>query len=154
MLHNNECHASCRASWNDSHQACTICLCRSELLAGPLYYVIVLLAATMLSWRTSPVGLVALAMMCGGDGLADVAGRNLHGPKLPYNPEKTVIGSAAMLSGTASNTLLSAAMCCAPYLCILHTPSHVCIPTCEHGPSGEDISCAALHPLLTGPSSA
>ena len=153
MLHDNECHASCRASWNDSHQACTICPCRSELLAGPLYYVIVLLAATMLSWRTSPVGLVALAMMCGGDGLADIAGRNLHGPKLPYNPEKTIIGSAAMLSGTALNTLLSAALCCAPCLCIL------CIlHTTEFPPVNMvhqvRISCAALHPLLTGPSSA
>ena len=62
-----------------------------------------LLATTVLSWRTSPVGLVALAMMCGGDGLADIAGRNLAGPKLPYNPEKSVIGSFAMLLGAPSS---------------------------------------------------
>ena len=69
------------------------------------------------------MGLVALAMMCGGDGLADIAGRNLHGPKLPYNPEKSVIGSAAMLLGTALDTSLSAAMCCAPSIT---QPSHNC----------------------------
>ena len=49
------------------------------------------------------MGLIALAMMCGGDGIADIAGRNLHGPKLPYNPDKSVIGSAAMLVGMAAH---------------------------------------------------
>ena len=72
---------------------------RSELLGGPLYYVLVLAAATVLSWRTSAVGIIALAMMCGGDGLADIVGRNTKGPRLPWNPEKSVFGSLAMLLG-------------------------------------------------------
>ena len=79
--------------------ASQLCVHRSELLGGPLYYVLVLAAATVLSWRTSAVGIIALAMMCGGDGLADIVGRNVKGPRLPYNPEKSVFGSLAMLLG-------------------------------------------------------
>lgn len=41
--------------------------CR-ELLRGPLYYVLVLILSAVLFWRESPVGVVSLAMMCGGDG--------------------------------------------------------------------------------------
>lgn len=76
-------------------------LCRSELLRGPLYYVVVLLIATLAAWRLSPVPMVALALMCGGDGLADIAGRNIGGPPLPHNPRKTWAGSIAMFLGEA-----------------------------------------------------
>lgn len=41
---------------------------RRELLRGPLYYVIVLLLCTLVFWRESPVGVVSLTMMSGGDG--------------------------------------------------------------------------------------
>jgi hypothetical protein len=41
--------------------------CR-ELLRGPLYYVLVLYASTVFFWRQSPVGMIALSMMCAGDG--------------------------------------------------------------------------------------
>jgi phytol kinase len=74
--------------------------CSSELLQGPLAYVLVLLAATVLSWRNHPAGLIAVAMMCGGDGLADVAGRKWgRNAKLPWNAQKSWAGSAAMLLG-------------------------------------------------------
>ena len=36
----------------------------AELLRGPLYYVIVLLAVTGVYWRDSPVGLIITALMC------------------------------------------------------------------------------------------
>lgn len=76
--------------------------CRSELLRGPLYYVLVLMAATVVYWRDSPVGVVAMSLMCGGDGLADVVGRRLgQGNPLPWNPAKSWAGSAAMLVGEA-----------------------------------------------------
>lgn len=42
---------------------------RAELLRGPLYYVLVLMAATTLYWRESPIGVVAFSLMCGGDGM-------------------------------------------------------------------------------------
>ncbi|KAL4441470.1 hypothetical protein ABPG77_001974 [Micractinium sp. CCAP 211/92] len=72
----------------------------AELLRGPLYYVIVLIAITALYWRDSPVGLTIASLMCGGDGLADIVGRRLgSGNPLPWNPEKSWAGSAAMFFG-------------------------------------------------------
>jgi len=71
-----------------------------ELLQGPLTYVAVLLAATVLAWRDHPSGLLAVALMCGGDGLAEVVGRRWgqHLP-LPWNRQKTWAGSAGFLLG-------------------------------------------------------
>ena len=40
----------------------------SELLRGPLYYVIVMVFITLAFWRDSPVAMVAISLMCGGDG--------------------------------------------------------------------------------------
>ncbi len=42
---------------------------------GPLYYCIVLIFVALLCWRDSPAGVVAISLMCGGDGLADIVGR-------------------------------------------------------------------------------
>ncbi|WIA42376.1 hypothetical protein OEZ86_008381 [Tetradesmus obliquus] len=78
----------------------------SELLRGPLAYVLVLLAATTLTWRQHPAGLVAVAMMCGGDGLADIGGRRWGGScALPWNAGKSWAGSAAMLLGGLAASL-------------------------------------------------
>lgn len=72
---------------------------RTELLKGPLYYVVVLVSATLVFWRTNPAGLIAISMMCGGDGLADIVGRRLGSSKLPWNSAKSWAGSAAMFVG-------------------------------------------------------
>ena len=45
---------------------------RREILRGPLYYGIVFVVLTLLYWVNSPIGMVALMLMCGGDGLADI----------------------------------------------------------------------------------
>lgn len=72
----------------------------AELLRGPLYYVIVLLAVTAMYWRDSPVGLVVISLMCGGDGLADIIGRRWgKSNPLPWNTEKSWAGSGAMFLG-------------------------------------------------------
>lgn len=74
---------------------------RGELLRGPLYYVLIMVAITTLYWRDSPVGIIALALMCGGDGLADIVGRRFGSSnKLPYNDSKSLSGSFAMFAGT------------------------------------------------------
>ena len=58
------------------------------------------MAATVVYWRDSPTGALAMSLMCGGDGLADVVGRRLgQGNPLPWNPAKSWAGSAAMLLG-------------------------------------------------------
>jgi phytol kinase len=71
-----------------------------EILRGPLYYGLVFVACTLLFWRHSPVGVMALMIMCGGDGLADVIGRRFGKTKLPFSPEKSVAGSLAMFGGS------------------------------------------------------
>jgi phytol kinase len=73
-----------------------------ELLRGPLYYGLVFVGCTIAFWRTSPVGITALMLMCGGDGLADIIGRRFGTQKLPFNPDKSWAGSAAMLGGSVS----------------------------------------------------
>lgn len=78
---------------------------RKELLQGPLYYVLVLLAATVLGWRSSLASYVSICLMAGGDGLADIVGRRFGTVKLPWNPNKSWAGSLAMfLGGFAMST--------------------------------------------------
>lgn len=68
-----------------------------ELLRGPLYYVVVLGVMCGVFWRDSPLGILAIAAMCGGDGMADIIGRQFGGACLPFNRDKSWAGSAAML---------------------------------------------------------
>ncbi|XP_034704779.1 phytol kinase 1, chloroplastic-like isoform X2 [Vitis riparia] len=70
--------------------------CLRELLRGPLYYVLILLVCTMVFWRESPIGVISLSMMCGGDGIADIMGRRFGSLKLPYNQQKSWAGSISM----------------------------------------------------------
>ncbi|KAL5976571.1 hypothetical protein ACLOJK_020904 [Asimina triloba] len=62
-----------------------------ELLRGPLYYVLVLMFCALIFWRESPVGVVALGLMSGGDGFADIMGRRFGAIKLPYNQAKSLL---------------------------------------------------------------
>lgn len=72
---------------------------RREILRGPLFYGIVFVICTLIFWRESPVGITALMLMCGGDGLADVIGRRWGVIKLPLSDRKSWAGSAAMFLG-------------------------------------------------------
>ncbi len=78
---------------------------KSEVLKGPLYYCIVLIAISLICWRDSPAGLVTISVMCGGDGLADIVGRRFGEAKLPYNPQKSWAGSIAMFSAGTLTSL-------------------------------------------------
>lgn len=78
-----------------------------EILRGPLYYGIMFVVLTIVFWRESPVGIVALMMMCGGDGIADIFGRRIQSPKLPWSREKSVAGLASVFLG---GWILSAVM--------------------------------------------
>ncbi|CAI5467910.1 unnamed protein product [Closterium sp. Yama58-4] len=69
----------------------------SELLRGPLYYVLTIVLVTTIFWRSSPVGGIALVLMCAGDGMADIVGRRVGSAKLPWNSRKSWAGSVAML---------------------------------------------------------
>lgn len=72
---------------------------RREILRGPLFYGIVFVALTLIYWKDSPIGITALMLMCGGDGLADLVGRSFRGAALPWNPRKTWAGSLGMFLG-------------------------------------------------------
>ncbi len=72
---------------------------RREILYGPLFYGIVFVVMTVVYWKDTPTGMVALMLMCGGDGLADIMGRGLHSPKLPWSKGKSWAGSAGMFLG-------------------------------------------------------
>ncbi|MCX6067918.1 MAG: phosphatidate cytidylyltransferase [Chloroflexi bacterium] len=70
-----------------------------EILRGPLYYGIMFVVLTLVFWKNSPVGMTALMMMCGGDGIADVVGRKFNSPKLFHSPEKSIAGSLGVFFG-------------------------------------------------------
>jgi phytol kinase len=72
---------------------------RREILRGPLFYGIVFVVMTLIYWKDSPIGIIALMMMCGGDGIADIVGRRIHSAKLPWSPRKSVAGSLAVFFG-------------------------------------------------------
>lgn len=72
----------------------------AELLRGPLYYGMAFIGCTLVFWRDSPAGILALMVMCGGDGLADIVGRRWGDRKLPFSPDKSWAGSSAMFLGS------------------------------------------------------
>ena len=71
-----------------------------EILRGPLYYGLVFVVCTVVFWRHSPVGILALMLLCGGDGFADIVGRRWGTVKLPFSPNKSWAGSAGMFVGS------------------------------------------------------
>jgi phytol kinase len=63
-------------------------------------YGIVFVLLTLVFWRTSPLGMTALMILCAGDGLADVIGTRAAGTStLPWSRRKTWLGSLAMFVG-------------------------------------------------------
>jgi phytol kinase len=70
-----------------------------EILRGPMFYGIVFVVLTIIYWLDSPIGIIGLMLMCGGDGLADIIGRRFGKRKLPWSPQKTWLGSLGMLMG-------------------------------------------------------
>ena len=79
---------------------------RREILRGPLYYGLAHVLLTIVFWKTSPVGMVALMLLCGGDGLADVVGQRVRSACLPWSPNKSLAGSLAVFLGGGLLSLL------------------------------------------------
>jgi phytol kinase len=72
---------------------------RREILRGPLFYGLVFVAVTLLYWKDSLIGIPALMMMCGGDGIADIVGRRVRSMRLPWSREKSLAGSLSVFLG-------------------------------------------------------
>jgi phytol kinase len=72
---------------------------RREILRGPFFYGVMFVLLTILFWKDSPVGMTALMIMCGGDGIADLVGRRFDSYKIPYSPDKSIAGSLSVFFG-------------------------------------------------------
>ncbi len=70
-----------------------------EILRGPLYYGIAFVVITLIYWKDSLIGIPALMIMCGGDGIADIVGRRVKSPRLPWSPDKSLAGSLSVFVG-------------------------------------------------------
>lgn len=77
-----------------------------EILRGPLFYGIMFVLLTVIYWKDSPIGIAALMMMCGGDGVADIIGRRVRSAKLFWSPEKSLAGSLSVFLGGALLTAM------------------------------------------------
>lgn len=77
-----------------------------EALGGPFIYVLVLLFSTLFFWTDTPIGIVSVATMAVGDGLADLIGRRYGSTnKWSFNKDKTMAGSAAFVAGSFVGSL-------------------------------------------------
>ena len=72
---------------------------RREILKGPLLYGIVFVVLTLVFWKTSEIGVIALMMLCGGDGLADVIGTRVKSIALKWSKNKTLAGTLGVFLG-------------------------------------------------------
>jgi phytol kinase len=73
---------------------------RREILKGPLFYGIVFVVLTLVYWKDNPIGIIALMVLCGGDGLADVIGSRVKSTSLKWSKKKTLAGSLGMFLGS------------------------------------------------------
>ncbi len=72
---------------------------KMELTQGPFYYGLAFTIITIFFWNTNAIGITALMVLCGGDGLADIFGKKYGKTILPWSKVKTWEGSMAMLVG-------------------------------------------------------
>jgi phytol kinase len=79
---------------------------RREILRGPFFYGIAFILLTIVFWKESLIGMVALMILCGGDGFADVIGKRIPSSPVPWSVRKTLAGSAAMFLGSFIISLL------------------------------------------------
>lgn len=99
---------------------------RQELLRGPFIYCLVLAVVMGMQWQVTLPGICAIAIMCAGDGFADIFGRRFGKNRLPWNKGKSAEGSAAMFTFGAALAMGYAAWC-------THTEHCICRSrTCPH----------------------
>mmetsp|Transcript_3211 Transcript_3211/g.7516 ORF Transcript_3211/g.7516 Transcript_3211/m.7516 type:complete len:367 (+) Transcript_3211:26-1126(+) len=75
---------------------------KSEALGGPFIYVCLFEVFTLLFWRTSPIGAVAMSTMAAGDGMADLIGRKFgRNNKWWFSEDKSIVGTVAFAVASA-----------------------------------------------------
>ena len=72
---------------------------KEEILHGPLIYGIMHVILTWVFWETHPAGVIALCVLCGGDGTAELAGKKWGGltGSIPWSKKKTWAGSISFV---------------------------------------------------------
>lgn len=69
-----------------------------EIFRGPLTYGIVHVIGCLLFWTQSPTGVMAIVVLCVGDGVADIVGRRFgRSNPIPWSPRKSFAGSLAFV---------------------------------------------------------
>jgi phytol kinase len=80
---------------------------RREFLFGPALLVVGSALCLLTFWRSSPVGLGAVAVLVYGDGLAEFAGRRFPSPRIPWNRDKSFAGALSVfLCGAAGAVIV------------------------------------------------
>lgn len=79
---------------------------RKEILYGPLFYGILFVLLTIIYWYDSPIGIIALMVLCGGDGFAELIGSRFGRSKIPWSKTKSWAGFLGMFVGGWSLSLL------------------------------------------------
>jgi dolichol kinase len=69
-----------------------------EALGGPFVYVLMMAAGVLGWWRSSPIGVVALATLAAGDGVADLVGRRFGKNNQWPGLKKSVAGTAGFVA--------------------------------------------------------
>ncbi|OMO82817.1 Phosphatidate cytidylyltransferase [Corchorus capsularis] len=73
---------------------------REYLGCNKFYYAATYYAAAItlacLFWRTSPIAVAAICNLCAGDGVAGIVGKKFGRQKLPYNKNKSIVGTVTM----------------------------------------------------------
>lgn len=71
------------------------------LLQGPVQYGTVIATLTMTHFK-SPFSIVPIGVLCGGDAMAALFGSRYGEQRLPWNKNKTIVGTAAFIAGAFS----------------------------------------------------
>ncbi|NIV11868.1 MAG: phosphatidate cytidylyltransferase [Aliifodinibius sp.] len=79
---------------------------KREILYGPFFYGIIFVLLTIIYWFESPIGIIALMILCGGDGLAEILGRRFGKSRLPWARTKSWMGSLGMFGGGWSFSMI------------------------------------------------
>ncbi|KAL3829477.1 hypothetical protein ACJIZ3_018279 [Penstemon smallii] len=66
-----------------------------DILKAAMGYALGIFLASTFYWR-NPIAIAAISNLCAGDGMADIVGRRFGSWKLPYNKNKSLVGSIGM----------------------------------------------------------
>ncbi|KYR01107.1 hypothetical protein DLAC_02209 [Tieghemostelium lacteum] len=78
----------------------------TELLYGPASYGFIIVFLTTYYWVYSPIGVTAISFLCIGDGFAGLIGYEFGRKPLPWNKNKTIVGSISFLLSSVIGTII------------------------------------------------